>query len=100
MYVPGDLRGRGWSSLNTHVPHQTTEEASPVLAGSPMQVTRLSIWGTERGKRDGPAPVVPPERFDMRMVGDWWMDKSLPAIVSSRTFAFGLSMPSAWDGNV
>ena len=56
--------------------------------------------GYRKGERDGPAPVVPPERFDIRMVGDWSMDKSLPAIVSSRTFAFGLRIPSAWDGNV
>ncbi len=47
-----------------------------------------------------PAPVVPLDLFDARIAGDWWMTRSLPAIVSSIEEALESTKPRSCDGKV
>lgn len=45
-----------------------------------------------------PAPVVPPERFELKTAGDWVMVRSWPLTVSSRLVALESTKPRFWEG--
>lgn len=54
--------------------------------------------GEKWGGLNVPAPVVPPPRVEERMVGDWWIVRSRPAMARSIEVADWSTKPKFWEG--